>query len=69
MKNIRLPVCLVTICLILYTALHSSGAPLSVLMPMFVLSPFLVIWMVYRVLKDGEPSGKTFDEAFYDDQP
>ena len=30
-------------------------------------SPFLVVWMVYRVLKDGVESTKTFDEYFYED--
>lgn len=34
---------------------------------MFMLSPLLVIWMVYIVLRFGEASGRTFDEYYYDD--
>jgi hypothetical protein len=36
-------------------------------MAMFLLSPILVLWLVYIVLRYGEPSGRTFDEYFYDD--
>jgi len=36
-------------------------------MAMFLLSPILVLWLVYSVLRYGEPSGRTFDEYFYDD--
>ncbi len=34
---------------------------------MFILSPLLVIWFVYVVLRYGEASGRTFDEYYYDD--
>ena len=34
---------------------------------LFILSPLLVIWMVYIVLRYGVASGRTFDEYFYDD--
>jgi len=34
---------------------------------MFFLSPFLVLYMGYVILKYGKPSGSTFDERFYDD--
>lgn len=34
---------------------------------LFILSPFLVIWMVYIVLRFGVASGRTFDEYYYDD--
>jgi hypothetical protein len=34
---------------------------------MFLLSPLLIIWLVYIVLRFGESSGRTFDEYFYDD--
>ena len=34
---------------------------------LFILSPLLVIWMVYIVLRYGEASGRTFDEYYYDD--
>ena len=34
---------------------------------MFLLSPFVVIYMAYTILKYGKPSKFTFDEKFYDD--
>ena len=69
MKGIRFPVYFVTACLVLYTMLHQAGVSLLILFPMFGLSPFMVIWMVYQVLKKGKPSNKTFDDQFYDDMP
>jgi hypothetical protein len=36
-------------------------------MTMFLLSPVLMVWLVYTVLRYGKPSGRTFDEYFYDD--
>lgn len=36
-------------------------------MAMFLLSPLLVLWLVYTVLRFGQASGRTFDEYFYDD--
>jgi len=67
MKNIRFPIWFTTIFLFVYAGL-SQYEPAYVVMPwLFIASPFLVIWMVYRVLKDGEESTRTFDEYFYDD--
>jgi len=34
---------------------------------LLLLSPLLVIWLVYIVLRYGENSGRTFSEYFYDD--
>jgi len=39
----------------------------NIIIGMFLLSPFMVISMVYVILKFGEPSKHTFDERFYDD--
>ncbi len=36
---------------------------------MFLLSPVLVLWMVYTVLRFGTASTRTFDTHFYDDAP
>lgn len=69
MKGIRFPIFFVTLYLMIYTVLHHAGASLNILLPMFSISPILVIWMVYKVLKNGTPSGKTFDDQFYDDMP
>jgi hypothetical protein len=34
---------------------------------MFIISPFVVIYMAYVILKYGRPSGNTFDEKYYKD--
>ncbi|MBU1820805.1 MAG: hypothetical protein KKG00_04730 [Bacteroidetes bacterium] len=39
----------------------------DIAMVMFLFSPILVLWLVYTVLRYGKPSGRTFDEYFYDD--
>jgi hypothetical protein len=39
----------------------------KIIIAMFILSPFIVVYMVYTVLKDGKPSQNTFDEKFYED--
>jgi hypothetical protein len=67
MKGLWLPISFVTIFLVVYTILAYTSGYGSAVMLMFVLSPFLVIWMVYRVLRDGKPSGRAFNDYFYDD--
>lgn len=34
---------------------------------MFFISPLLVAWMGYNILKHSKPSQHSFDEYFYDD--
>ncbi len=34
---------------------------------LFILSPLLVVWLAYIVLRYGEASGRTFDDYYYDD--
>lgn len=41
----------------------------KIIFGLFALSPFLVIYMVYVVLRFGKAGDKTFDEQFYDDHP
>lgn len=67
MKNIQIPILLTTFYLVLYVAcLELLGAG-SISLILFGFSPVILIWMVIRVLKDGVPSGKKFDDHFYDD--
>ena len=67
MKNLRFPVYTTTAFLLIFTLLSQIEACIPYLVYVFMLSPFIVIWMVYRVLKDGVPSERSFDEYFYDD--
>lgn len=66
MKGIWFPVIFVSAFLAIYVLLAYFNIE-NVVITMFLISPFLVIWMVYKVLKDGTPSGRTFSEHFYDD--
>lgn len=57
-----------TIYLLVYTVLASfSNIPDQLIIGMFSLSPFIVVYMVWRVLTAGVPSEITFEEAFYED--
>jgi membrane protein implicated in regulation of membrane protease activity len=67
LKNTRFALWFVTIFLLVYTVGASMGMSPTVVTVMFLLSPFLVLWLVYTVLRFGTPSGRTFDEYFYDD--
>lgn len=43
------------------------GIPDEFIIAMFILSPIVVIYMAYVILKYGKPSDHTFEERFYDD--
>jgi Flp pilus assembly protein TadB len=66
MKGSWFPIMFVTAFLAVYMVLSYLSFEVLV-SAMFLISPFLVIWMVYRVLRYGKPSGRTFSEYFYDD--
>ena len=67
MGKIKFPVVTVTFFVVIYNALPFFGASNSVILALFAISPFPVIWMVYRILKDGTPTNKTWDDYFYED--
>jgi Flp pilus assembly protein TadB len=66
MKGSWFPIMSVTVFLMAYVVLAYYSFE-NIVVAMFIISPFLVIWMVYRVLRYGKPSGRTFSEYFYDD--
>ena len=68
MRGPLFPVSLVSIYLLVYATLALFGQHPNWVLLMFLFSPALVIWMVYSVLRNGKPSGKTFDEHFYEDR-
>jgi len=43
------------------------NVPYSWVMSLFLLVNGLFIWMIIRILKDGTPSEKSFDDYFYED--
>ncbi len=67
MKNLKLPVFTATAFLCTYAIIGFFESLEPLFFFMFSISPIVVIWMVVRVLKDGTPSGYTFDEKLYDD--
>ena len=67
MKRVAVVVTLVTLFAIFFQLSPTLGVPDRLIYAMFIIAPFLLIFMVYTILKHGEPSGKTFDEQFYDD--
>lgn len=67
MEKIRTPLLVATFYLLVYTLSAALPIHLAIPLALFSLSPVVVIWMVYRVLKDGEASELTFEEAFYED--
>ncbi|GAB2785123.1 hypothetical protein GCM10027275_31900 [Rhabdobacter roseus] len=66
-KNPLFALGFVTLFLVIYTVLGHWDTNHSLVTVMFIFSPFLMIWLVYTVLRYGEPSERTFDEYFYDD--
>lgn len=67
MKNLYWPVYGSTSILLVYTLSPFLGFSFGVVFSLFLLMIGLLIWMVIRVLKDGEPSKATFEERWYDD--
>jgi len=69
MGKIKFPVVTVTFFVVIYNALPFFGVSDSMILALFSISPFPVIWMVYRILKDGTPTNKTWEDYFYEDHP
>ena len=67
MQRIHFPVFLATLFVLVYNMSPYMGFSDNAITAMFLLSPLVVIWMVIRVLKDGQPSTQTFTEHFYED--
>ncbi len=67
MRNVPAVVSFVTLYAISFQLAIYFELPENIIFGMFTLSPFLVLYMVYIVLKYGKPSRYTFDERFYDD--
>lgn len=66
LKNPTFAAIFSTAYLVVFAALVALGYS-DTAAAMFILSPLLVVWMTYIVLRYGEASGRTFDEYYYDD--
>ena len=67
MRNVPAVVIFVTLYAICFQLAIYFQLPENIIFLMFTLSPFLVLYMVYIVLRYGKPSKYTFDDKFYDD--
>ena len=52
MKRSILTTTVVTIYLVIYQVASSFNVPAAIIFSMFLLSPFMMIWMVVNILKD-----------------
>lgn len=64
-QNYKFSILCVTVYLILYTVSPYIGIPSWVIGTAYLISPFLVIWMVVSILKGEAYEGKTFDEGYF----
>lgn len=67
MKNVPLIINLVTLYAIIFQVAVLVNVNEKIIIVLFLLSPLLVFYMAYVILKFGKPSRHTFDERFYDD--
>ena len=67
MQKIKWPIIIVTACLVFYQSAGFLSFPVDTIIALYVGSPILLLWMVYKILKDGVPSQRSFDDYFYDD--
>lgn len=70
MKNIKFPVTFASLYLLVYSIGPFVGAPEKLIITIFLFLPIVTIWMVIRILKDGEDTQLEFDEGhLYEDMP
>jgi hypothetical protein len=67
MKKVTVTIFIVTLYALFFQATPYIGIPDRFIFGMFLLSPFVVLYMAYVILKHGKPSSYTFEERFYDD--
>lgn len=67
MKQLKAPVFFVSILVLIYAVSPQIGFSDSAVILFSLLLPVPVIWMVYRILKEGTPTTKTWEEHFYED--
>jgi hypothetical protein len=67
MEKLKMPVVFVSLLVFIYAVSPFLGFSDRAVFIFFLLLPVPVIWMVLRILKDGTPSSKKWDEYFYED--
>ena len=67
MKRVPVVITLVTLFAAIYHLAPYIGVSDTAIFIMFLISPILVLYMAYVILKHGRPSGHTFDERYCED--
>jgi hypothetical protein len=67
MEKIKGPIFFSTLFLVVYVLVNHLESIANISLVMFTVSPLAVLWLAYKILKDGAPSGETFTRKFYDD--
>lgn len=68
MDKIVFPIALTSIVLAVYCLGVLFQIPYALILSLFTALHFLLLWMVYRILRDGTPSQHTFEEKWYEDK-
>lgn len=67
MKYIQFPIIFTTVFLFIYVTLPPLGVAFPIIFSFFILMHVFYFWMIYAILKKGQPSERTFNEHWYDD--
>ena len=67
MKKISLTVILATLFVFLLETAPYAGVPAIFVLGALFLAPFVILYMAYVILRNGQPSSHKFEERFYDD--
>ena len=68
MDKIKAPIAITTIILVVYSFSTQLDISYSIIFTLFILANAVFLWMVFKILKDGQPSEKSFDDYFYEDR-
>ena len=68
MKKIQFPILITTLMLLIYNLTPLLGFTWAIVFNFFLLMNFMVLWMVYKILKDGVAPDVTFEEKWYEDE-
>ena len=63
--NILFPVCLATIYFLVYLVLLSLEPAFHIAWLMMLLSPFVMVWLVVSILRNGRESNYHFEDRWY----
>jgi hypothetical protein len=69
MKKLYFPIAATSLVLLFYLISVYTDTVFAVVFLLFTILNIMTIWMVIRILRDGEAPDQTFDEYWYEDRP